>query len=446
MPERLLAPLSVGAHTLRNRVVMGSMHTRLEQLDRPIERQAAFYAARAAGGVGLIVTGGYSPNLEGLLEDGGPRVTNEAEAEALRPIVQAVQAQGAKILLQILHAGRYAKHDAVVGVSPRRASINPRTPRVLTGEEIEGTLDDFVRCAELAASVGFDGVELMGSEGYLINQFTAPRTNDRQDAWGGSEDARGRFAVEVTRRIRRRLGTGLLMMYRISAADLLPDGASADETDALARRIEAAGADLLNTGYGWHEAPVPTIAYQVPRAAWAFGAARLKRAVSIPVVASNRVNTPEVAEALLASGACDLVSMARPLLADPGFVAKAAAGRATEITPCIACNQSCLDAIFTHRSAGCLVNPRACRELEFDDAPAAQALDVAVVGAGPAGLAAALEAARRGHRVTLYEAQSDVGGQLLLARRIPGKQEFDVLLNLVARGRLVREDLERLPA
>lgn len=424
----LLAPLQIRRRTLKNRVVMGSMHTRIEHLDRALERQCAFYEARAAGGAGMIVTGGFAPSVEGRMEEDAPVLLTPADAAALAPIVQAVHRHGTVFLLQILHAGRYAKHAQGVGVSASKSPINPRTPRVLSDEDIERTLDDFVRCARLAHDAGFDGVELMGSEGYLINQFTALRTNDRTDRWGGCLEGRGRFSVEVTRRIRAELGPDFIIMYRISAIDLVEGGATAADTAHLARAVEMAGADILNTGYGWHEAAVPTIAYQVPRGVWAFGARRLREAVGIPVVASNRFNTPDVAEDALRSGAADLISMARPFLADPEFVNKAATGRQREINTCIACNQSCLDHIFTDRSASCLVNPRAGREVEFNEGVARKKLRVAVVGAGPGGLAAALEAARRLHEVTLFEAADGIGGQLSLARRVPGKQEFDELL------------------
>jgi 2,4-dienoyl-CoA reductase (NADPH2) len=346
---------------------MGSMHTRLEQTDQSLARQAAFYAARAAGGAALIVTGGYSPNSEGRLEPGGPVLDTDGLADELRSVTDAVHSHDAKILLQILHAGRYAKHDQAVGPSAIRSPINPQIPRALTANDVARTLDDFVRCAHLARRAGFDGVELMGSEGYLINQFTAPRTNVRTDKWGVSLENRCRFPVELTRRVRKALGPDFLIMYRISAIDLVDDGLTGAEIDYLASAVEAAGADILNTGYGWHEAKTPTIAYHVPRAAWTFGAARLKRAVSIPVIASNRINTPETAESILARGDADLISMARPLLADPEFVTKASQGRSDEITPCIACNQSCLDHIFTEHVATCLVNPRACRETEFGE-------------------------------------------------------------------------------
>ncbi len=429
----LLSALTVGRHTLSNRVVMGSMHTRLEHMDQSVRREAAFYGARAAGGVALIVTGGFSPNIAGMLEPGAPVLNTPEQANHLRPITDEVHRHGSRILLQILHAGRYAKHDDIVGVSAIRSPINSRVPRVLSEAEIESTLDDFVQCALLAREAGFDGVELMGSEGYLLNQFTALRTNQRTDQWGGALQNRCRFSVEVTRRVRQALGPEQILMYRISAIDLVEGGMGAAETDHLARAVESAGADILNTGYGWHEAPVPTIAYQVPRGAWVFAARRLMDVVNIPVVASNRINTPELAEQILAEGSADMVSMARPMLSDPEFVNKVAQGRADEINTCIACNQSCLDNIFTERVAACLVNPRACREIEFDAAPAPHRKRIAVVGSGPGGLAAAIESARRGHRVTLFEAGAELGGQLNLARRIPGKQEFNELLRYFLR-------------
>jgi 2,4-dienoyl-CoA reductase (NADPH2) len=434
----LFSPLALGGRTLRNRIVMGSMHTRLEHLDRPLERQLAFYEARARGGAAMIITGGFAPNMAGLLESGGPNLTAPAQVPEHRAIAGAVRRHGALMLMQILHAGRYAKHDGIVGVSDIRSPINPRTPRVLEAADIEQTIVDFVHCAALAGEAGYDGVELMGSEGYLINQFTAPRTNNRTDAWGGDAERRRRFSVEITRRVRARLGRDFLVMYRISAADLVEGGATAAETDDLARAVEAAGADLLNTGYGWHEAPVPTIAYHVPRAAWTFAAARLRRAVSVPVMASNRISTPDVAEGVIAAGDADLVSMARPMLSDPDFANKAAAGRADEINTCIACNQACLDYIFTDRTASCMVNPRAGREIEFSSAPAGKAVAVAVIGAGPAGLACAIEAAARGHRVTLFEAEPDIGGQINLARLIPGKTEFNELLRYFRRQLVLR--------
>ncbi len=428
-----LAPMRVGGHMLRNRVIMGSMHTRLEHLDQPMARQIAFYESRAKGGAGLIVTGGFSPNEAGRMEPGGPLLDNAEQLAEHRPIVEAVQRHGTKFLLQILHAGRYAKHDGIVGVSDIASPINRRQPRPLSVAEIDQTLADFCHTAKLAQAAGYDGVELMGSEGYLINQFTAERTNRRIDDWGGNPENRHRFAIELTRRVRALCGPDFIIMYRISALDLVEGGSDLEQTMALARAIETAGADILNTGYGWHEATIPTIAYQVPRAAWRFGAARLKQGVSIPVVASNRINTPDMAEDVIASGDADLISMARPFLADPDFVRKAEMGKADEINSCIACNQACLDYIFTERSATCLVNPRAGREVEFRSGPSSRPLRLAIVGSGPAGLACAIEASQRGHAVTLFEAHNVLGGQLQWARRIPGKSEFDEMLRYFQR-------------
>ncbi|WP_288048131.1 FAD-dependent oxidoreductase [Acidiphilium sp.] len=421
----LLSPLRVGPLTLRNRVVMGSMHTRLEHFEDGVARQRAFYAERARGGVALLVTGGVGPNAAGLLEPGAPLLTEPAQGEAWRPVVRAVQDEGTPILMQILHAGRYAKHAEAVGASAIASSINPRSVHPLTHAEILATIADFARCAALAVEAGFDGVEVMGSEGYLLNQFAAARTNDRDDDWGGDAARRRRLPVAVTEAVRAVLGRDRLLVYRISAIDLVEGGADAEETVALARAIAAAGADALNTGIGWHEARVPTIAASVPRGAWRFATARLARAVAIPVIASNRINTPELAESVIAEGEAALVSMARPLLADPAFVHKAASGRAAEINTCIACNQGCLDYIFTNRSATCLVNPRAGRETEWPTPePVARPRRIAVVGAGPAGLACATTAAARGHRVVLFEAGPAIGGQFLLAQAAPGKAEF----------------------
>ena len=425
----LLSPLKVGAHTLPNRVIMGSLHTRLENEPDGVHRLAEFYAARARGGVGLIVTGGVSPNFEGRVEQGAWVLDSPEQLVDHTPIVQAVHEAGAKIALQILHTGIYAKHDEIIGPSALRSVINPRQPRAFTVEQIEQTIEDFVNCAVLAQQAGYDGVEVMGSEGYLMTQFTASRTNKREDEWGGSLENRIRFPVEVVRRTRERVGPGLLIMYRISAIDLVEGGLSGNEIDRLAQALEQAGADVLNTGIGWHESVVPTIATSVPRAAFAFAAARLKKVVSIPVVASNRINMPSVAEEILERGQADMVSLARAFLADPDFVIKAANGRTDEINACIGCNQACVDYIFTDRIASCLVNPKACHETEFTAAPPLKKLKVAVVGAGPAGLACAITAAERGHQVQLFEAGNEVGGQLNLARRIPGKeQEFAELV------------------
>ena len=354
---------------VRNRVIMGSMHTRLETEPDGIAKQIAFYAERARGEAAILVTGGFSPNAEGIFDPEGPRIDDPEEARSLRPICEAVQAEGSLICAQLLHAGRYAKIEGCVAPSPIRAPINRFVPREMTDADIRRTIEDFAEAAANAQAAGFDGVEIMGSEGYLINEFTVTHTNKREDDWGGSAENRHRFPVEIVRAVRERCGPDFLVIYRISAADLVEGGAPADEIAALARKIEAAGADILNTGIGWHEARVPTIAYPVPRGAWRKAAANVKAAVSIPVVASNRINTPELAEDILASGDADMISMARPFLADPHFVKKAREGRADEINTCIACNQACLDFIFSDRPVGCLVNPRAGRETEFRDTP-----------------------------------------------------------------------------
>jgi 2,4-dienoyl-CoA reductase (NADPH2) len=424
----LMAPLDVAGLTLRNRIVMGAMHTRLETLDRPGERLAAFFAARAAGGAGLLLTGGFSPNREGRIEADSPVLEEGSPLADHRRVCDAVHAEGGPIALQILHAGRYAKIPECVGPSAIRARINRYVPRPLSTDEVRRNVDEFATTARLAREAGYDGVEIMGSEGYLINEFTATRTNDRTDEYGGDLDGRLRLPVEIVEAVRAAVDPDFLVIYRISALDLVEDGLPAHEITELARRVVAAGADVLNTGIGWHESLVPTIAAVVPRAAWTAATARITAAVDVPVIASNRINDPDVAEALLADGAAALVSMARPLLADPDFARKVREGRPEEINTCIACNQSCLERIFTERTATCLVNPRAGNELEFIATTPAVRRRLGVVGAGPAGLAFAVEAAQRGHAVTLYDGADSIGGQLNMARVVPGKSEFDQLL------------------
>ncbi|MYR01094.1 NADPH-dependent 2,4-dienoyl-CoA reductase, partial [Streptomyces sp. SID6139] len=424
----LLTPLDLGFTTLPNRVLMGSMHVGLEEAERGFERMAAFYAARARGGVGLIVTGGIAPNEEGRPYEGGAMLTTEAEAERHRVVTGAVHGAGGRIAMQILHFGRYAYHQDLVAPSPLQAPISPFVPRELSDADVERTVEDYVRAARLARHAGYDGVEIMGSEGYLINEFIAARTNHRTDRWGGSYENRMRFPVEIVRRVREAVGEDFIIVYRLSMLDLVPGGSSHAEVVTLAKAVEAAGATIINTGIGWHEARIPTIATSVPRGAYTWVTKKLMGQVTIPLVTTNRINTPDLAEELLAGGCADMVSMARPMLADPDFVAKAAAGTPEAINTCIGCNQACLDHTFGGKLTSCLVNPRACHETELVLAPTRTKKRVAVVGAGPAGLACAVSAAERGHEVTLFDAASEIGGQLNVARKVPGKQEFDETL------------------
>ncbi len=429
----LLAPLDLGFTTLKNRVLMGSMHTGLEEAPQGFEKMAAFYAERARGGVGLIVTGGVGPNEEGRVAEGASMLADEHEVPQHRIVTDAVHAAGGKIALQILHTGRYSYQEQLVSASPICAPINFYRPREMSEDDIQRTIADFARCAKLAQDAGYDGVEVMGSEGYLINQFIVRHTNKRTDDWGGSFDKRIRFALEVLRAVRAAVGAEFIIIYRLSMLDLVNDGSSWDEVVQLAQQVEQAGATIINTGIGWHEARVPTIATSVPRGGFAWVTKKLMGKVGIPLITTNRINTPEVAEDILASGCADMVSMARPFLADAEFVSKAAQGRSDEINTCIGCNQACLDHIFQGKLTSCLVNPRACRETELNYLPTATPKKLAVVGAGPAGMAFATIAAGRGHAVTLFDSASEIGGQFNVAKQIPGKEEFHETLRYFAR-------------
>lgn len=421
---KLMEPLDLGFTTLRNRVLMGSMHTGLEELPNGVERMAAFFAERARGGVGLIVTGGFGPNAEGATHPMTNLIKSDEDALKHKPITDAVHAEGGKICMQILHTGRYAFNPNSVAPSAVQAPINPFKPKALDEDGIEKQINDIVTMAKYAQVAGYDGVEIMGSEGYFINQFLAKRTNHRDDEWGGEYENRMRLAVEVVRRTREAVGENFIIIYRLSMLDLVEGGSTYEEVVQLGKAIEKAGATIINTGIGWHEARIPTIATKVPRAAFTWVTARFKEALSIPLVTSNRINTPEVAEHVLARGDADMVSMARPFLADPFFVEKAAEGKSDEINTCIGCNQACLDHVFSGKLTSCLVNPRACHETEVVIQPAPAKKKFAVVGAGPAGLAFATTAAGRGHDVTLFDSASEIGGQFNVAKQVPGKEEF----------------------
>ncbi|HEA3130301.1 TPA: NADPH-dependent 2,4-dienoyl-CoA reductase [Aeromonas hydrophila] len=429
----LLTPLDLGFTQLRNRVLMGSMHTGLEEEKGGFDKLAAFYGERARGGVGLIVTGGIAPNLRGRLVPHGSQLSFPWQVAKHKKVTSAVHQEGGKIALQILHAGRYAYHPFSLAPSALKAPISPFKPRAMSERQIRGTIRDFAATAALAKAAGYDGVEVMGSEGYLINQFICERTNKRTDSWGGSSENRMRFPVEIVRAIRERVGTDFIIIFRLSMLDLVEQGSSLEEVIALGRALEQVGVTLINTGIGWHEARIPTIATSVPRGAFSWVTAELKKHLSVPLITTNRINTPEVAERILAGGEADMVSMARPFLADPEFVIKAAENRADEINTCIACNQACLDHVFKQKRASCLVNPRACFETELTFGRVPQPKKLAVVGAGPAGLAFACYAAERGHQVSLFDQASEIGGQFNFAKQIPGKEEFHETLRYFAK-------------
>lgn len=440
----LLAPLDLGFTTLKNRVLMGSMHTGLEELPDGPQRLAAFYAERAAGGVGLIVTGGIAPNKKGVVYQGASVLNDATQVPHHQIVTDAVHRAGGKIALQILHAGRYSYQKQPVAPSALQAPINPFAPQELSHDEVLQAIADFAHCAQLARLAGYDGVEVMGSEGYLINQFLTARTNQRNDEWGGDFTRRMRFAVEIVRAVRAATGPDFILIYRLSMLDLVEDGSSWDEIELLARAVEQAGATLINTGIGWHEARIPTIATMVPRAGFSWVTRKLMGKVNIPLITTNRINDPSVAEQVLTDGCADMVSMARPFLADAAFVQKAAQDRADEINTCIGCNQACLDQIFDGKLTSCLVNPRACRETEMPVLPTEVPKRLAVVGSGPAGLAFAVTAASRGHQVTLFDAATDIGGQFNIAKQIPGKEEFYETLRYFRRQLVLHGVIQQL--
>lgn len=420
----LLEPLDLGFTKLKNRVLMGSMHTGLEEHKDGYRRMAAFYGERAKGGVGLIVTGGIAPNIAGWVGPFSSKMTSKKTAMKHREVTEAVHKNGGKICMQILHTGRYGYHPFAVAPSALKAPISPFKPWKLSKMGIEKTIKDFVRAARLAKLANYDGVEIMGSEGYLINQFIASKTNKRTDEWGGSYENRIKFPLEIVRRVREEVGTDFIIIFRLSMLDLVEGGSTWEEVVQLAKLLEKEGVNIINTGIGWHEARIPTIATMVPRAAFTWVTKKMKSEVNIPLVTTNRINMPEVAEEILSRGDADMVSMARPFLADPELVNKAEQGREDEINTCIACNQACLDHIFERKTASCLVNPRACHETELNFYPTTQKKKIAVVGAGPAGLAASTVAAERGHAVTLFDGAAEIGGQFNIAKQIPGKEEF----------------------
>lgn len=422
--KHIFQPLDLGFTTLKNRILMGSMHTGLEEEKNGIEKIAKYYGERAKGGVGLIVTGGIAPNRQGWTAPFSARMSNKKHAESHKKITEEVHKHGGKICMQILHSGRYGYHPIAVAPSNIKAPISPFKPFQLTESGVKRTINDFVNCAKLSKIAGYDGVEIMGSEGYLINQFIAERTNKRSDKWGGTYENRMRFPVEIIRRIRKEVGEDFIIIYRLSMLDLVEKGSSWEEIVLLAKEIEKAGATIINTGIGWHEARIPTIATSVPRAAFTWVTKKMKDEVSIPLVTTNRINMPETAEKVLADGDADIISMARPFLADPEWVNKAYAEKDDEINTCIGCNQACLDHVFQQKVASCLVNPRACHETELNYFPTENKKKIAIIGAGPAGLAASTIAAQRGHEVTLFDSEPEIGGQFNIAKQIPGKEEF----------------------